>query len=273
MPNVNTLLKISIGLMIVAIISSAFVYAETVSVTVDGTSYDIDYTGTGVSVTSVEADLDLPTLILSVDVTADDVGILEISLERSFFDSKYQGDDDLFFVVVDGLDVEFIEEKTSTMRTLTIELPSGTQDVEIIGSVFGSPVEEPPTEPETPVEEPPTEPETPVEEPTAEPETPVEEPKVVPPTTTKPPVTKPKTECGPGTILKDGVCVLDQRCGPGTVLKDGACVLEPEPKTAPSTDVKGIGKELVIGLIAAFVVAGAVGIILGLISKASKSRD
>jgi len=36
----------------------------------------------------------------------------------------------------------------------------------------------------------------------------------------------PKTQCGLGTILKDGVCVLDERCGPGTVLKDGVCVLD-----------------------------------------------
>ena len=36
-----------------------------------------------------------------------------------------------------------------------------------------------------------------------------------------------KTRCGTGTILRDGVCVLDDRCGPGTILQDGVCNLEP----------------------------------------------
>ena len=44
----------------------------------------------------------------------------------------------------------------------------------------------------------------------------------------------PKTECGPGTVLKDDVCVLDERCGPGTVLEDGVCVLN-NPDTEPSS--------------------------------------
>ncbi|MCV0431806.1 MAG: hypothetical protein K5781_09575, partial [Nitrosopumilus sp.] len=81
----------------------------------------------------------------------------------------------------------------------------------------------------------------------------------------------PKTQCGPGTILKNGACVLDERCGPGTILKDGACVLDSTPQS-PSVSVKGMGKEMVMGIIIAFVGAGVVGIILGLISKASKSN-
>jgi len=82
----------------------------------------------------------------------------------------------------------------------------------------------------------------------------------------------PKTQCGPGTILKDGACVLDERCGPGTVLKDGACVLESTPKSS-EISVKGIGKELIIGTVAALAIAGIIGIILGVISKASKSKN
>ena len=37
-----------------------------------------------------------------------------------------------------------------------------------------------------------------------------------------------KTQCGPGTIPKDGVCVLDDRCGPGTIFDEDtfSCVLE-----------------------------------------------
>jgi len=37
-----------------------------------------------------------------------------------------------------------------------------------------------------------------------------------------------KTQCGPGTIPKEGVCVLDERCGPGTIFDEDtfSCVLE-----------------------------------------------
>ena len=86
-----------------------------------------------------------------------------------------------------------------------------------------------------------------------------------------PVVEKPKTECGVGTILKDGVCVLDERCGPGSILTDGECVAEPVVDSDVS--VQGLGKQLVIGVIAAFIIAGVVGLVLALMSKASKSKN
>jgi len=244
-PNVNSLLKISLGLILFTIISTALVYAETMSVDVEGNSFDIDYTATGMTVTGVEADTDFISLIFTVDVT-DSSGTLDITFDRSFFDSVYQGLDDDFIILADGDEPTSTETQTNTQsRTLSIELPSGTEDVEIIGSVFGAP----------------------------EPEPPVVEPPVVEPPVVEPPVDDtPKTQCGPGTILKDGACVLDERCGPGTILKDGACVLESTPQSSGDSS-KGIGKELVVGVAAAFVIAGIIGIILGLMSKASKNRD
>ncbi|EIJ64985.1 hypothetical protein BD31_I0755 [Candidatus Nitrosopumilus salaria BD31] len=263
-PNVDTLLKISLGLILFTIISFALVYAETIPVDVDGTTYDVEYTATGMTVSSIEADLDFVSLILTVDVT-DSSGTLDITLDRAFFDSTFDGFDDDFIVLVDGDEPSFTEtENTSQSRTLSIELPSGTEEIEIIGSVFGSPAVEEPAVEEPAVEEPA------VEEPAVE-EPAVEEPVVTPPKVEeKPVVTPPKVQCGPGTVLKDGACVLDQSCGPGTVLKDGVCVLDSTPKPT-QTSVKGMGKELVMGVVAAFVVAGTVGLILGIMSKASKS--
>jgi len=254
-PNVNSLLKISLGLILFIIISSALVYAETISVDIEGNSFDIDYTTTGMTVSGIEADLDFISLILTVDVT-DSPGILDITFDRSFFDSVFEGLDDDFIILADGDEPNFTETETTTQsRTLSIELPSGTEEVEIIGYVFGD---------STPVIEPPVMEEPPVVE------TPVEE---EPPVVETPPVDEtPKTQCGPGTVLKDGACVLDERCGPGTVLKDGACVLESTPQPS-ETSVKGLGKEMITGVIAAIAVAGAIGIILGLISRASRSKD
>ena len=238
-PNVNTLMKISLGLILFTIISTAFVYAETLSVSVDGTSYDVEYTATGMTISAVEADLDFVSLIFTVDVTASP-GTLDITFERSFFDSIFQGGDDDFIILADGDEPNFSEiETTPQSRTLSIDLPAGTEDVEIIGSVFGASV---------PVEDEPVE------------ETPVEE--------------APKTQCGPGTILKNGECVLDERCGPGTILKNGECVLDPTSQPSSGIEInKGMGRQLVIGIVAAFVIAGIVGLILGIMSKASKSGN
>ena len=238
-PNVNTLMKISLGLILFTIISTAFVYAETLSVSVDGTSYDVEYTATGMTISAVEADLDFVSLIFTVDVTASP-GTLDITFERSFFDSIFQGGDDDFIILADGDEPTFSEiETTPQSRTLSIDLPAGTEDVEIIGSVFGASV---------PVEDEPVE------------ETPVEE--------------APKTQCGPGTILKNGECVLDERCGPGTILKNGECVLDPTSQPSSGIEInKGMGRQLVIGIVAAFVIAGIVGLILGIMSKASKSGN
>lgn len=264
-PRFELVLVISFGLIFFAILSSAFVYAETSSVKVGDNYFDVDYTGNGVSVNGIESDLDFTSLIFSVDVT-NSQGFLQVTFERNFFDSVYMGNDDDFIVLADGDESTYSEiETTLNSRTLSITLPSGTEEVEIIGSVFGNPLTEPEPVPETP-EPTPEEPETPTPKPeTPKPETPT--PKPDPPTPTpKPETPKQKTECGPGTVLKNGVCVLDERCGPGTILENGVCIPEPE-SSSPQT----LGKQLVYGFIAAFVIAGIIGIILALMSKASKS--
>ena len=234
-PNVNSLMKISLGLIFFTILSTAFVYAETISVDVDGTSFDIPYTTTGMTVTGIESDTESMSLIFSVDVT-DSTGTLNVELERSFFDSIYGDIDDLFFILADG-DEAISEEIQTTLqsRSLTIKVPSGTEDLEIIGSAFNNSVEEPI-----------------VEEPIVE--------------------NIPNNECGPGTILENNICVLDQRCGPGTILEDGACVLD-SVSTYSTSQSPGMTKELIIGTTSAFVIAGIIGIILALISRANRNKN
>ena len=241
-PNVNSLLKISLGLVLFTIISSALVYAETLSVDIEGNSFDVNYTATGMTVSGIEADLTFFSLILTVDVT-DSTGILNITFERSFLDSTFEGADDDFLIINQfGEEVNFTEtETTSQSRTLSIEVLAGTTDIEIIGTIFGDSTEE-----------------TMMEETMEESTETVDE--------------TPKIQCGPGTILKNGACELDERCGPGTVLKDGACVLDSTPKSS-ETSVNIISRELITAVVAGLAIAGAIGIILGIISKVSKSKN
>ena len=55
-PNVNSLMKLSLGLVFFTIISTALVYAETIPVTVDESSFDVQYISTGMSVIEIESD-------------------------------------------------------------------------------------------------------------------------------------------------------------------------------------------------------------------------
>ncbi|HIE46278.1 MAG TPA: hypothetical protein EYP96_00590, partial [Nitrosopumilus sp.] len=147
-PNVNTLLKISLGLIFLTVLSSTLVYAETFSVDVEGTSFDVDYTTTGLTISNTQLDLDFISLIISVDVT-DSPGILDVTLDRSFFDSTFNGEDDAFIILADGDESKFTEIQTTlNNRILSIELPFGTEEIEIIGSSFNNLVIEPEVEPE-----------------------------------------------------------------------------------------------------------------------------
>ena len=215
-PNVNSLMKISLGLIFFTILSTVFVYAETISVDVDGTSFDVQYTAVGMTVTGIESDTESASLIFSVDVT-DSTGILNVELERSFFDSIYDDADDLFFILADG-DEAISEEiqTTSQSRSLIITVPSGTEDLEIIGSVFNNSVEEPI----------------------------VEEP-----------------------IVEN---ISNNECGPGTVLENDVCVLDSVPITSSSSSNS---KELIMSVTIAFVIAGIIGIILALISRANRNKN
>jgi len=247
---------------------------ETLSVTVDGMPFDVDFTAMGLTVYEIESDTDSMSLIFYVDVN-DSSGKLGVTFDRNFFDSIYDGVDDKFFILSDGDETIFRETQTnSETRTLSIDVPLGTEELEIIGSEFGfskvisAPVIETPVI-ETPVIE------TPVIE------TPVIE-------------TPPTNECGPGTVLENNVCVLDQRCGPGTVLENNVCVLDStessstessstessstessstESSSTTSSTSTSSNKEMITSFAIAFGIAGVVGIILALIAKAHKKKD
>jgi len=273
------------------IMPSAF--ASTASVTVNGVAHDIEYEATNLAVDDLSADTSTATISIVVTTEATD-GILQITFDRDFFDSKTGNADDEFLVLLDGgQDVAPVEEKTDTSRTLTITVPSGTNSVDIVslgttnfGSGTPAPTETPAETPaETPTETPAEEPATPA--PTTQcgegtvydeqsnscvvvtpaPSTP--EPSEVPAPVAEPVLDQaPTQQCGEGTVLKDGQCVLDETCGAGTILKDGQCVVDNTTST-PS----GSGTQFVVALVGGFIVAFVIMIILWAIGKAGRSKN
>ncbi|HWP78802.1 MAG TPA: hypothetical protein VNL34_04040 [Candidatus Nitrosotenuis sp.] len=261
------------------------------SVEVNGKTYEISYDAVGLTVDNIEADTFTSTLTISV-TTTDVSPILEITFERSFFDSKTDGADDDFLVLADADEAVFEEDRGDATRVLTITVPPGTSSLDIIAlgtTTFASePTSEEPKEiPEEIPEETPEEiPEERSQEPeeVSEPETQcgpgtvlkdgvcvlAEQPEEIPEEIPEE-VSEPETQCGPGTVLKDGVCVLDERCGPGTIFKDGQCVLD-ETVQQPSAS-RGVAFDLVVPAVAAFIIAFVIMIILWAIGRASRKKN
>jgi len=261
--NRNILLALS--LLIIALPISAYAISGTIAVDIEDDSVDISYDAIGVNVMGVEADLEAIGLIFEVTVTESPAS-LSLTFDRDFFDATAGNEDDIFIVLADGDWIDPQEtETTSDSRTILIEIPLGTDEIEILGTElsgisFDQPavIEEPPAvieEPPAVIEEPPEV----IEEP---PEV-IEAPEVID--------EKPKTECGPGTVLQDGTCVLEESCGPGTHLVDGVCVLDSTSSGGSTLDLPPMSA-LIYGAGAALVISFIIMIFLGIISRGSRQK-
>ncbi len=266
--------KFFVFLIFFTLLALPTAFASSSSIEVNGKTYEVNYEATGLIVEDIEADIGSGTLSIFVNTSEDD-GTLVLTLDRTFFDSQTDGLDDEFLILADTEEAIFTEEKTTTSRTLTITIPSGTNIVDInsLGKTnFGTdeitPLETP--EPisgdsnvvtqETPKEPLQTPEQLPIEIPKTESKS--EQPMEIPLVQSQ--------KCGPGTILKDGECVVDQMCGPGTILKEGECVLDTSIQTQ---DTKSMSKEFVIAVIASFIIAIIVMFVLWAIGKAGRAKN
>ncbi len=121
--------------------SSSQVTSSTVSV--QGSSDLIGYVITGGKLLRITPDSDANSLIISIDATSD--GSLTLTIPRSILDATIYSQDDDFFVLVNGEEVDFDETTTYSDRTLTIAFPSKATEIEILGTyvVSGSTYQEP----------------------------------------------------------------------------------------------------------------------------------
>ena len=130
-------LNIAYVTVLIAAIMIPSAFADTVSTDIDSVSYDIEDTGNNVVLKSATADLDFISLIFETEVTGSE-GNVSITLQRDFFDAKIGYSDDDFFILSDGDEIEFEETKDDTSRTLSFSLSSGTEEIEIIGTILAN---------------------------------------------------------------------------------------------------------------------------------------
>jgi len=128
-------LKIAFATALIATIMIPSAFAETVSVEIDNSTYDIDYSSNNVVLKSVTADLDFISLLFETKVS-NSSGDVSITFERDFFDAKIGIIDDDFFILSDGDEIEFEETKNDQSRTLSFSLSAGTEEIEIIGTIL-----------------------------------------------------------------------------------------------------------------------------------------
>ncbi len=117
-------------------IGVAPVFAQTAQYTIQdaqsGQSFQVGYDITGGTITDMTINPQDTSLIVSLQSSTD--GNLTLTLPRSLIDAKDGANDDNFFVLVDGADTDFAENKTSTDRTITVGIPQDTTQVEVIGT-------------------------------------------------------------------------------------------------------------------------------------------
>ena len=101
-------------------------------INVQGTDIELTYAISGGVINQVFPDTEAKSLIVQIDSISN--GILAIKIPREVLDAKFGDEDDNFFVILDGLEINFDETKTGNERKITIEFPEGTEEIEIIGT-------------------------------------------------------------------------------------------------------------------------------------------
>ena len=99
---------------------------------IQGTDIELTYAIAGGMINQVIPDIEAQSLMIQIDSISN--GTLVIKLPREAIDAKFGEDDDDFFVLIDGVESDFDETRTGVERTLSIEYPEGTEEIEIIGT-------------------------------------------------------------------------------------------------------------------------------------------
>jgi len=106
-------------------------HGETGSIPVE--SFDVNYDIENGNLEKIYLDPDFVELIIMMNTTSD--GTLELTIPRSLLDAKFDSSDDVFFVLVDGFETDYVEiDPTSDSRTIVIPFFGGDSIIDIIGT-------------------------------------------------------------------------------------------------------------------------------------------
>jgi hypothetical protein len=101
-------------------------------VNIENQNMKIEYDITSGSVNSFTSDTNTTSLIINITTPED--GTLKAILPRNIIDSTYNEDNDIFYILIDGEEIDFKETITKDFRTLEIPYVKGSQILEIIGT-------------------------------------------------------------------------------------------------------------------------------------------
>lgn len=102
------------------------------TITLEGTDDMIQYEMSGGRILSVTPQVDSSSLLIVIETTDD--GSLTMTIPRTILDAKNGEMDTDLFVLIDGEEMQFDEERTDADRTLVIEFMHGTEEIEIFGT-------------------------------------------------------------------------------------------------------------------------------------------
>ena len=132
--------KTVLALTLITVISITPAFAESIAIEVEGVmkvNHAVSYTSAGIEIESISADLESIALIFQVLVSeSESEGDISVTFDRKVFDANIAGEDDEFFIVADGEEITFTEEKDDISRTLSFSIPQGTGEFEIFGTIL-----------------------------------------------------------------------------------------------------------------------------------------
>jgi hypothetical protein len=127
------------GLILSFTMSFSFENSFAESGIVDVYSFDVSYDIENGVVDSIFLDPDFLELVVTMD-TSDD-GIIKITIPRAVLDSKFGLTDDIFFILVDSFETDYVElSSNNSSRTLAIPFFGGDSTIEIIGTDALTPI-------------------------------------------------------------------------------------------------------------------------------------
>ena len=129
----NNSLFLFIFIFSLILISSSIQYSLAYTGVVSIDSHDVKYDISNAKIESIFLDPDFFELIITM--TTQDDGTVEITIPRDLLDAKFELSDDMFFVLVDGFETDYVESESDlNSRTLMIPFFSGDSVIEIIGT-------------------------------------------------------------------------------------------------------------------------------------------